>query len=177
LNNDPDGSFAPPVRILATRRRRRTVAARLRSGVLEIMVPDSMPVAERRRWAEVMRERLERRMRLSAPTDERLEQRARALNAQLFNGRLRWRSIGFSEMASQWASCAYVTGEIRVAARAKGLPDWVLDYLLVHEMAHLEHSDHGPGFWELVNRYRLTERARGYLMALDHAATVATEAS
>jgi predicted metal-dependent hydrolase len=169
--DDSSGSFAPPVRIVATRRRRRTVAARLRSGVLEIMVPDSMSVAERHRWAEVMRGRLERRISRGAPTDERLEQRAKALNARLFGGRLRWRSIGFAEMARQWASCAYVSGEIRVAARARDLPEWVLDYLLVHEMAHLEHSDHGPGFWELVNRYRLTERARGYLMALDNAAT------
>jgi YgjP-like, metallopeptidase domain len=178
LNTDePSLPFAPPIRIVATRRRRRTVAARLRSGVLEIMVPDSMPVVERRRWAEVMRERLERRTRRSVPTDERLEQRARALNARLFGGRLRWRSIGFAEMLHQWASCAYASGEIRVAARARDLPDWVLDYLLAHELAHLEHSDHGPGFWELVNRYALSERARGYLMALDHAAAAALEAS
>jgi hypothetical protein len=57
-----------------------------------------------------------------------------------------------------------------VAARARALPDWVLDYLLVHELAHLEHSDHGPAFHELVGRYPLTERAKGYLMALDAAA-------
>jgi predicted metal-dependent hydrolase len=43
----------------------------------------------------------------------------------------------------------------------------VLDYLLVHELAHLEQSDHGPAFHELENRYPLSERARGYLMALD----------
>ena len=35
-------------------------------------------------------------------------------------------------------------------ARGRALPDWVLDYLLVHELAHLEHSDHGPAFHELV---------------------------
>ena len=56
--NNSNGSFSPPIRILATRRRRRTVAARLRSGVLELMVPDTMPQAERERWAEAMRKRL-----------------------------------------------------------------------------------------------------------------------
>lgn len=178
MNTDEaEVQFAPTIRIVATRRRRRTVAARLRSGVLEIMVPDSMPVAERRRWAEVMRERVGRKLRRSAPTDERLDRRARAINSRLFGGRLRWRSIGFADMVHQWASCAYVSGEIRVATRARELPDWVVDYLLAHELAHLEHSDHGAGFWEMVNRYALSERARGYLMALDHAAAAALEAS
>jgi predicted metal-dependent hydrolase len=59
---------------------------------------------------------------------------------------------------------------IRIARRAGTLPEWVRDYLLVHELAHLEHADHGHAFWELVNRYPLTERARGYLMAIDHGA-------
>jgi hypothetical protein len=44
----------------------------------------------------------------------------------------------------------------------------VLDYILVHELAHLREPGHGPEFWALCNRYSLTERARGYLMAVDH---------
>ena len=114
-----------------------------------------------------MRRRLERRMQRSRPTDERLDERARALNARHFGGRLRWTSIGYADMAHTWGSCTFTTGAIRVARRAATLPEWVLDYLLVHELAHLEHSDHGPAFHELVGRYPLTERAKGYLMALD----------
>jgi predicted metal-dependent hydrolase len=169
LNNDPS-RFRPPVRIVATRRRRRTIAARLRSGVLELLVPESMPAAERQRWAEKMLGRFERRMRRAVPSDERLDSRARTLNERLFGGRLRWTSIGFTDMARQWGSCTFTTGAIRIAARATVLPDWVLDYLLVHELTHLEHSDHGPAFHEMENRYPLAERARGYLMAIDGAA-------
>lgn len=126
-----------------------------------------MPHAERQQWAETMRRRLEQRMVRSRPSDARLMERARTLNDRHFGGRLRWTSIGFAEMAHTWGSCTFTTGAIRIARRGAALPDWVLDYLLVHELAHLEHSDHGPAFHELENRYPLTERARGYLMALD----------
>lgn len=120
-----------------------------------------------------MSRRLERRLERSRPSNERLAQRATALNERHFGGRMRWSSIAFAEMAHLWGSCTFTSGAIRIAARAAALPEWVLDYLLVHEMAHLEQSDHGPAFRELENRYPLSERARGYLMALDHTATEA----
>jgi predicted metal-dependent hydrolase len=43
------------------------------------------------------------------------------------------------------------------------MPSWVIDYVLLHELAHLAHHDHSGPFWELVNRYSKAERARGYL--------------
>jgi len=113
-------------------------------------------------------------MRRSIPSDERLERRARELNRRHFGGRLSWTSIGFAEMASRWGSCSFTDGAIRVATRAAKLPEWVIDYLVVHELAHLEHSDHGPAFHEMENRYPLTERAKGYLMALDQNAGATT---
>ena len=70
-------------------------------------------------------------------------------------------------MDHQWGSCTFTDGAIRIARRAADLPDWVLDYLIVHELAHLVHSDHGAEFHDLENRYPLTERAKGYLLALD----------
>ena len=168
--NSPANALPPPIRIVASRRRRRTVAARLRAGVLELLVPDWMSHAERQRWAEVMRRRRQRKAERSRPSDDRLAGRAHVLNERHFAGRLRWTSIAFAEMSHLWGSCTFTAGAIRIASRAASLPDWVLDYLLVHELSHLEHSDHGPAFHEMENRYPLTERARGYLMALDHAA-------
>jgi predicted metal-dependent hydrolase len=129
-----------------------------------------MPNAERQQWAERMRGRLERRIARSRPSDQRLMDRAQKLNDRHFEGRLQWTSIGYADMAHMWGSCTFTIGAIRIAKRAATLPDWVLDYLLVHELAHLEHSDHGLAFHELENRYALAERAKGYLMALDAAA-------
>jgi hypothetical protein len=129
-----------------------------------------MPGPERDRWAEEMRRRIEKRMERAQPSDQRLAERARSLNGRHFGGRLRWTSIGFADMSHLWGSCTFTAGAIRIATRAASLPDWVIDYLVVHELAHLEHSDHGPAFHELENRYPLTERARGYLMAIDQGA-------
>jgi predicted metal-dependent hydrolase len=129
-----------------------------------------MPNAERLQWAERMRGRLEGRITRSRPSDQRLVERAQTLNRRHFAGRLKWTSIGYADMAHRWGSCTFTSGAIRIATRAATLPDWVLDYLLVHELAHLEHSDHGPAFHELENRYPLAERAKGYLMAVDAAA-------
>ena len=142
------------------------MSARLRSGVLELLVPEWMPTTERQKWADEMRHRLDRRLQRSHPSDDRLAERARSLNERLFGGRLNWTSVAFAEMSHLWGSCTFTTGAIRIARRAASLPEWVLDYLLVHELSHLEHSDHGTAFRELESRYPLSERARGYLMAL-----------
>jgi predicted metal-dependent hydrolase len=158
----------PDVRVIASAQRRRTVSARMVDGVIELRVPAWMPESERREWAARMRERLTRRMR-RGPRDVDLAARAERLNQRHFGGALRPSSVGWAEQRRRWGSCATMTGSVRISSRAAKLPEWVLDYLLVHELAHLAEPDHGPRFWALVNRYPLTERARGYLMALDHA--------
>jgi predicted metal-dependent hydrolase len=162
------GKSQTPVRVVASPRRRSTVSARLVDGVIELRVPAWMPLVERERWAARMRARIERQVRRAGPADEDLEQRARALNRRHFEGRLSWASIAYAEQRRRWGSCSPAARLIRISRRAATLPGWVLDYLLVHELAHLEVAGHGPQFWGLVNRYPLTERARGYLMALDH---------
>lgn len=158
----------PDVRIVTSARRTRTVSARVVDGVIELRVPAWMPPAEREHWAERMRLRLERRLRRASPSDAELERRASLLNERHFGGRLSWVSIAWADQRSRWGSCSPDTGAIRISARASELPAWVQDYLLVHELAHLEQPGHSPRFWALVDHYPLAERARGYLMALDH---------
>jgi hypothetical protein len=61
-------------------------------------------------------------------------------------------------------------GTIRVSERLQKAPEWVLDYVLVHELAHLHVSAHNAEFWAMVNKYPKTERAIGYLEGLSAAA-------
>jgi predicted metal-dependent hydrolase len=159
--------WEPPIRVISSARRTRTISARMVGGTLELRVPASMSEAERGRWVERMRERLRRQVRRTR-NDVDLEERAKRLNQRHFHGALRWNGVAWAEQQSRWGSCSPAAGGIRISSRAAELPPWVLDYILVHELAHLREPGHGPEFWALCNRYSLTERARGYLMAVDH---------
>lgn len=167
----PAGRPRPELRIIPSARRRRSSSARLVGNVVEVRVPALMPRSEQQRVAEQLRDRILRSIqRVRREPD--LERRAQDLNLRLFEGRLRWRAIGFAEQRTRWGSCTPDSGTIRISRRAAGLPGWVLDAVLVHELAHLLERNHGPRFWELAHRYPLMERARGYLMALDHGAGI-----
>ncbi len=65
----------------------------------------------------------------------------------------------------RWGSCTPADRSVRISSRLAGEPAWVLDYVIVHELAHLQVPHHGPEFWALVERYPLAERARGFLIA------------
>src|ERR1700716_2455936 len=150
--SDLQTSWRPPVRVIGSRRRRRTVQARLRSGVLEVLVPESMSQREREKWVEVMRGRIERQLQRAQPTDDRLEERAQLLNRRHLGAARRGSAVASAAQGGRGGSCTYTAGVIRISSRAAKLPPWVLDYLLVHELVQLEHADHGPAFWEMVMR-------------------------
>jgi len=161
-----------PVRIVRSKRRRKTVHARLVDGVLEIRAPATMPQETLHPTIADLARRVERRLKRATLSDADLEKRARALNRRYFDGRLRWTSVRWSTRQNQrFGSCTPGRGTIRISHRLAQVPRWVLDYVLVHELAHLIEPNHGPKFWALVNRYPLAERARGYLMALGLEAT------
>ncbi len=66
----------------------------------------------------------------------------------------------------RFGSCTPALGTIRLSDRLRKYPEWVLDYVIVHELAHLIHPNHSADFWAAVNAYPLTERARGFLIAV-----------
>ena len=146
----------------------RTVSARLEAGVLVVRLPAGLGEAEEARWVERMRRRLEGRRRTDAlNADGALRRRAEDLNRRYFGGQLRPTEVRYvANQGRRWGSCSTGSGAIRLSDRLARVPEWVRDYVLVHELAHLLRPDHSPAFWRLVRRYPLAERARGYLMAL-----------
>jgi predicted metal-dependent hydrolase len=136
-----------------------------------VLIPARMSRAEERRWVALMVERLDKQDRKLRPSDEALLARARDLSGRWLQGRATPSSVRWvSNQGSRWGSCTPVDATIRLSDRLQGMPPWVVDYVLVHELAHLLVPGHGPDFWAEVERYPRTERARGYLEGVSAAA-------
>ncbi|WP_420629544.1 M48 family metallopeptidase [Candidatus Leptofilum sp.] len=156
-----------PIKIIRSKKRKKTVSAELKNGELVVRAPARMSKKELNGIIEKLQKRLQNKMGHTPKTDEDLEAIAQQLNETYFNGRLQWQSIRYvTNQNKRFGSCTPSLGTIRISHRLATMPDWVLKYVVVHELAHLEESNHGPNFWALVNQYPLTERARGYLMAI-----------
>lgn len=156
-----------PIKIIRSQKRRKTVGAQLKEGQLVIRAPARMSDAELAPIIENLKQRMARKTRPVAESDEVLAQRAQRLNKRYFDGKLRWQSIRYvTNQTTRYGSCTPAHGTIRISDRVASLPDWVIDYVVMHEISHLVEGNHSARFWALVNRYPLTERARGYLMAL-----------
>lgn len=160
-------SGAPAVRIIRSEKRSKTVHARLEDGVMEVRAPAEMSDEELAPIVEKLRRRLQRRQTKKSLDDGDLEKRAADLNQRYFEGKLTWESIRWvTNQEKRYGSCTPAHRTIRISHRLAQTPNFVLDYVIVHELAHLLEANHGQQFWKLVNRYPKTERARGYLMAL-----------
>ena len=158
------GPSGETVLVHRSARRRRTVSIARRDGALVVSIPARMSRSEERRWVREMIASLEKKESRRRPSDEQLSRRAAELSRAHLEGRARPSSVTWSTRQNgRWGSCTSADGTIRISARLQGMPAYVLDYVLVHELAHLLEAGHGPEFWGWVNRFPHTERARGFL--------------
>lgn len=149
------------VRVRRSRRRKKTVEAKVVDGVLEVAIPATLSAAEEQHWVTVMEERFSRQQ-----TAAEIDLAARATRLATRYGLPHPRSVEWSErQRTRWGSCTPAQGSIRIATRLAPYPNWVIDYVIVHELAHLAEPNHGKPFWDLVGRYPHTAKARGYLEA------------
>jgi predicted metal-dependent hydrolase len=151
--------------IIRSAKRKKTVQARLVDGVLQVRAPARLSDAELAPIIDDLAKKLTNRARKAKLEDKTLERRARELNRLYFDDQLKWNSIRWVTNQNKRAgSCTPARGSIRISHRVAEMPAFVRDYVLVHELAHLLEPNHSDKFWEWVNRYPRTERARGFLM-------------
>lgn len=110
----------------------------------------------------------------STPSDRELAERAQRLSAAYLGGRAVPASVRWVDtMSSRWGSCTPLDRTIRLSRRLCGLPEYVVDYVLLHELTHLLVPGHGKAFWAELADFPQLERARGYLEGFDTASRTA----
>jgi len=158
------GVGIPDVEVRRSRRRRRTVSAYREGARTIVLIPARFTKAEERQWVTTMLDRLAAGDRRRSPSDDELASRAEELSRRYLGGVAKPTSIRWvANQQSRWGSCTPADGTIRISTRVRGMPGYVLDYVVLHELAHLLVPGHGKAFWTLVGGYPRTERARGYL--------------
>ena len=159
------------IEVRRSRQRRRTVSAYREGGRTIVLIPARFTVDEEHAWVDAMIRRLAAGDKRLRPSDEQLLERAGDLSRRFLGGLAKPVSIAWvTNQNSRWGSCTPADGTIRVSARVKGMPAWVLDYVILHELTHLLQPGHGGEFWSLLESYPRTERARGYLEGVAAAA-------
>lgn len=165
MSADPLNSASrSAVEVRRSARRRRTVSAYREGDRTVVLIPARMSVAEEERWIGVMLDKLAAQEGRRLLGDRELAARAAELSAQYLGGRACPASVRWvTNQNTRWGSCTPAEGSIRLSHRLQGMPEYVVDYVLLHELAHLLVPGHGPRFWQLLEDYPRTERARGFL--------------
>ncbi len=166
----------PEVEVRRSARRTRTVSAYRKDGKVIVMIPARFTRAEESEWVDTMLLRLDGTVARGRRTDEQLMRRAVELNREYLNGRAMAESVRWVDnMASRWGSCTTGERTIRLSDRLKPMPAWVVDYVLLHELAHLLEPSHNKRFWHWVDKFPKAERAKGYLEGVASAANLGFE--
>lgn len=164
------------VEVRRSRRRTRTVSAYKADGKVIVMIPARFSKTEEAEWVTQMLARLEKKQLRNRRSDDDLMQRARQLSEDYLFGKAQPVSVRWVDnMNSRWGSCTTAAGTIRLSERLRDMPTWVVDYVLVHELAHLLEPSHNKRFWHWVDRFPQAERAKGYLEGVSAAAELGLE--
>ncbi len=160
---EPPRFDRPEVEIRASTRRTKTGSAHWSGSRIVVQVPARLRGRERRAFVDELVARLLAQRPQHAAGDGALEDRCRELAAQYTDGvspaSVRWTG----SQTTRWASCSPDTREIRVSTRLRQCPAWVIDAVLVHELAHLIEADHSPAFHRIANRFPRQRDAEVYL--------------
>lgn len=161
-----------PVVVRRSARRRRTVAAFWEDGNAVVAIPAHFTKAQENEWVRRMLDKLKRQGERGAQgagrrrpaSDAALAAHAAELSSRYLGGRAAPTSVRWvSNQKSRWGSATPADGTIRLSDKLRAMPQWVIDYVLLHELAHLLVAAHNAAFWRLLEAYPETQRAKAFL--------------
>lgn len=160
------------IRLIASTRRTKTISASFRDGMIQLAVPATMPDEHIVTSARGLVAKIKQRQQLAqrTPTDDALHQRALHLARVWLGGQVEPNSVVWSDrQTTLWGSCTPTTKNIRISSMLKGMPQWVIDGVLVHELAHLKYSGHGHDFQQFAAQYPKLPEADAFLEGVAYA--------
>jgi predicted metal-dependent hydrolase len=152
------------IRVIRSSRRKRSISAYREQGAIVISVPAKLSNSKVSQVIPEMVEKILSREAREKISDIELFDRAHALlRKYLPEFIVTPASVTWRAMNERWGSCTTVDRTIRISDRLNGAPEYVVDYLLVHELIHLQVADHGPQFELLLARFEESDKASAYL--------------
>jgi len=155
------------VEVKRSKRRKRTISARLDGDIMYVCAPVDTPEKELHKIIKKFEKRFARRnLKRKLNKEDNLREVFNKLNKINFDGKIKVKSIEYvTNQQRRCGSCNYKKKTIRIAHYLAHMPEWVRDYVIIHEMAHILEPNHSKAFWDIVCGYKLVERARGFLIA------------
>lgn len=153
------------LQVAIERKRVKNVNARLAGQCLRVSAPLHLDEDRLRQVVEVLARRLLRRRRAREVNGERAAEDIARRVAAAFPSAPQVASVEFvTTQTRRWGSYSARTGAIRLNAALLPMPQWVLEAVVAHELAHSFHPDHGPAFHALLRAVcPATDRARAFL--------------
>ncbi|RBP66314.1 hypothetical protein DFO66_103258 [Brevibacterium sanguinis] len=150
------------IEVRRSARRKKTIAVSKEIDTFVLSTPVRYDVERNIRSLTDLFNRLSARDHSSAAD---LEEIAEEMSRRYFDGDLRPNSIRWvtNQNVSRWASTTTSTGDIRVSHRLQAVPRWVLETVVVHELAHLRIGPHSEEFHRLADRHPRQAEAKLFL--------------
>ncbi len=157
------------IQINRSNRRKKTIEGKIKDNTLHIYLPEGLSKKQEQRYITTIENQIKKKeQRHNLNTNGHLTERAEMLNEKYFDGQLDFTIRFVTNQNKKYGSCTPSTKTIRLSHRIADYPQFVQDYLIVHELAHLIHPNHSKAFWDIVDDYPLVERAKGFLYAVEY---------
>ena len=160
-----DGPPGERLEVRRSSRRKKTISVHREGDVIVVNAPKWMSNADVERHARELVARLQKRE--GAPkSDTELLTRALWVRMEFLPEAPEPTSVRWATQERRWGSCSTLERSIRISSQLQRAPQYVIDAVIVHELAHLLRADHGSEFKQLISRYPENARADAFLSGL-----------